>query len=192
MARPLRDIGTSVLDYLPNLAYVVVILILGFYALKAVKYLFTSIEQGTVVIGRFLPEWANPTYRLVRTLLLLFLLMVTYPYLPGSKSQFFQGFSVFLGALITFGSSSTIGNIVAGTVLTYTRAFRIGDLITIGDRTGVVIEKNVVEPDNLQIVGAGKSDRRGSGIGRERFRGLIFSVQNKAQHIKCVGGITMS
>ena len=96
------------------------------------------------MIKGFLPEWANPTYRLVRTLYLLFLLMVTYPYLPGSKSQFFQGFSVFLGALITFGSTSTIGNIVSGTVLTYTRAFRIGDVVTIGDTTGLVIEKNLL------------------------------------------------
>ena len=92
----------------------------------------------------FLPEWAIPTYRLVRTLFLLFLLMVTYPYLPGSKSEFFQGFSVFVGAMITFGSTATIGNIVSGTVLTYTRAFRIGDMVTIGDRTGIVIEKNLL------------------------------------------------
>jgi small-conductance mechanosensitive channel len=72
------------------------------------------------------------------------LLMVTYPYLPGSKSQFFQGFSVFVGALITFGATSTIGNIVSRTVLTYTRAFKIGDVVTIGDGTGVVLEKNLL------------------------------------------------
>jgi small-conductance mechanosensitive channel len=46
--------------------------------------------------------------------------------------------------LITFGSTSTIANIVSGTVLTYTRAFRIGDMVTIGDQTGVVIEKNLL------------------------------------------------
>jgi len=144
LATPARDIGLAVLAYLPNLGYLTIILIAGIYALKATKYLFTSIEKGTLTIGGFLPEWAIPTYRLVRTLLLLFLLMVTYPYLPGAKSQFLQGFSVFVGALITFGSTSTIGNIISGTVLTYTRAFRIGDVVTIGDSTGVVIEKNLL------------------------------------------------
>jgi small-conductance mechanosensitive channel len=141
---PAQDIGNAVLAYLPNLAYLILILIIGFYSLKALRYFFTALDNGSLVIKGFLPEWANPTYRIVRTLFLLFLLMVTYPYLPGSKSQFFQGFSVFIGALVTFGSTATIGNIVSGTVLTYTRAFRLGDMVTIGDKTGVVIEKNLL------------------------------------------------
>lgn len=144
LGKPAREVGMAVLDYLPNLGYVVVILGFGLYCLKGVKYLFTSLENGTLVIRGFLPEWADPTYRLIRTLFLLFLLMVIYPYLPGSKSQFFQGFSVFVGALITFGSTATIGNIVSGTVLTYTRAFRTGDMVTIGENTGIVIEKNLL------------------------------------------------
>jgi small-conductance mechanosensitive channel len=144
LEKPAKDLGIAVLQYLPNLGYLIVILVVGFYSLKAIRYLFTSVETGSLQIKGFLPEWANPTYRLIRTLFLLFLLMVAFPYLPGSKSQFFQGFSVFLGALITFGSTATIGNIVSGTVLTYTRAFRIGDMVTIGDKTGVVIEKNLL------------------------------------------------
>jgi small-conductance mechanosensitive channel len=153
---PAQDIGRAVLGYLPNLAYVIVISILGYYSLKAIKYLFTSLDNGSLVIRDFPAEWANPTYRLVRTLFLLFLLMVTFPYLPGAKSQFFQGFSVFVGALITFGSTATIGNIVSGTVLTYTRAFKLGDMVTIGDRTGVVVAKNLlvtrlVTPKNEEI-----------------------------------------
>ncbi len=141
---PARDIGSAILGYLPNLGYVFVIFLLGSYALKGIRYFFNSIENGAIVVTGFLPEWSIPTYRLVRTLFLLFLLMVSYPYLPGSKSQFFQGFSVFVGALITFGSTATIGNIVSGTVLTYTRAFKIGDMVTIGDKTGVVIEKTLL------------------------------------------------
>lgn len=141
---PARDIGAAILGYLPNLGYVLIILFTGFYTLKAIRYFFDSIENRAIIVNGFLPEWANPTYRLVRTLFLLFLLMVSYPYLPGSRSQFFQGFSVFVGALITFGSTAMIGNIVSGTVLTYTRAFKIGDMVTIGDQTGIVIEKTLL------------------------------------------------
>jgi small-conductance mechanosensitive channel len=144
LATPARDVGLAAIGYLPNLGYLVVILGSGLYFLRGVKYFFKSLESGTMVIKGFLPEWADPTYRLARTLFLLFLLMVCFPYLPGSNSQFFQGFSVFVGALITFGSTATIGNIVSGTVLTYTRAFRIGDVVTIGENTGVVIEKNLL------------------------------------------------
>jgi len=156
LATPAREIGTAVLDYLPNLGYLLIILVFGWYWLRLTKYVFTSLENGSLVIGGFPKEWAIPTYRLVRTLFLLFLVMVTYPYLPGSKSQFFQGFSVFLGALITFGSSATIGNMVSGTMLTYTRAFRIGDMVTIGDRTGVVFEKSLLvtrllTPENEEV-----------------------------------------
>jgi small-conductance mechanosensitive channel len=144
LVTPARDVGSAVVGYLPNLGYLAIILIAGAYFLKGIRYFFTALESGSFIVKGFLPEWADPTYRLVRTVYLLFLLMVSYPYLPGSKSQFFQGFSVFLGALITFGSTATIGNIVSGTVLTYTRAFKTGDLVSIGDKTGVVIEKNLL------------------------------------------------
>ena len=94
-------------------------------------------------MGGFLPEWAIPTYRLCRTIFLLFLLMVSYPYLPGADSRFFQGFSVFVGALVTFGSAGVISNLVAGIVLTYTKSFRIGDVVRIGGTIGVMIEKSI-------------------------------------------------
>lgn len=153
---PARQVGNAVVEYLPNLGYVIVILLLGWFSLRGIRYFFTSLDNGSLVIGRFPQEWAIPTYRLVRTLLVLFVTMVIYPYLPGSKSQFFQGFSVFLGALITFGSTSTIGNIVSGTMLTYTRAFRIGDMVTIDKTTGIVTEKSLLvtrllTPENEEV-----------------------------------------
>ena len=39
---------------------------------------------------KFPAEWADPTYKLSRTILFLFVLMVSFPYLPGSNSAFFQ------------------------------------------------------------------------------------------------------
>ncbi len=141
---PARSILAAVLAYLPDLGYLVLILLLGRYCLRAIRYLFDSLDKGTLQVVGFHSEWAWPSYRLARTLFLLFLLMVSYPYLPGSKSQFFQGFSVFVGALITLGSSGAIGNVVAGSLLTYTRAFRLGDMVKIGDFTGIVIEKSLL------------------------------------------------
>lgn len=85
-----------------------------------------------------------PTYRIVRVLIVAFTIVVAFPYLPGSKSPAFQGISIFFGLLLSLGSSSAIANVVAGTVLTYTRAFQLGDRVKIGDTTGDIIEKTLL------------------------------------------------
>jgi len=144
LANPARTIGLAIAQYLPNLGYLTVIGGLGWLALRLLRHTFDALGSGNLVIRGFLREWAEPTYKLSRTLLLLFLLMVSFPYLPGAGAQFFQGFTVFVGALLTLGSAGAIGNIVAGTVLTYTRAFRVGDRVRLGETYGVVIEKTLL------------------------------------------------
>ena len=144
VADPVREIGLAILHYLPKLGYLTVIGVLGWLALRLLRYVSRALGSGSLTIRGFHAEWSEPTYKLSRTLLLLFLLMVSFPYLPGSGSQFFQGFSVFVGALLTLGSAGAIGNIVAGTVLTYTRAFHPGDMVRLGETYGVVIEKNLL------------------------------------------------
>ena len=86
----------------------------------------------------------QPTYKIVRFMVLAFVLVVIWPFLPGTGSEAGKGVSLFLGALFTLGSSSAVANMVAGTVLTYTRAFRIGDRIQLGDTVGDVIEKTLL------------------------------------------------
>ena len=70
--------------------------------------------------------------------------VLIFPYLPGSDSQVFKGVSVFLGVLFTFGSSGSLSNVIAGLVLTYMRAFKIGDRVKIADITGDIIEKSLL------------------------------------------------
>ena len=80
----------------------------------------------------------------MRFLILAFVAVVIFPYLPGSESPAFRGISIFLGVLFSLGSTSAVANIVAGTILTYTRAFRVGDRIQIADTTGDVVEKTLL------------------------------------------------
>ena len=49
--------------------------------------------------------------------------------------------SVFVGLIISLGSSTVIGNIIAGLVITYMRPFKLGDRIQLNETTGNVIEK---------------------------------------------------
>ena len=141
---PLQDAAQAVENYVPNLGYLFVILLLAWIILKGLKYLFVSIQNGNMVFEKFPAEWADPTYKLCRTILFLFVLMVSFPYLPGAHSAFFRGFSVFVGALVTFGSSGVIGNLLAGILLTYIRAFKVGDVVRVEGVYGTVIEKTLL------------------------------------------------
>ncbi len=141
---PLQDTARAVENYFPNLGYLFVILVLVWVLLKGLRFLFTSIQNGTIVFDNFPAEWAEPTFKLCRTVLFLFALMVSFPYLPGAHSAFFRGFSVFVGALVTFGSSGAIGNLLAGIQLTYARAFKVGDIVQIEGVYGKVTEKTLL------------------------------------------------
>ena len=66
---------------------------------------------------------------------------MVYPYLPGAHSGVFQGISVFLGLIVSLGSTTVIANIMAGIIITYMRPFKIGDRIKLNDTLGNVIEK---------------------------------------------------
>ena len=144
LAPPLRDAAQAVENYVPNLGYLFVILVFAWVILKGLRYLFKSIQKADIVFEKFPAEWADPTYKLCRTILFLFILMVSFPYLPGSNSAFFRGFSVFIGALVTFGSSGLIGNLLAGILLTYARAFKVGDVVRIEGVYGTVTEKTLL------------------------------------------------
>ncbi len=141
---PIKNIFISIWNYLPNLITIVVLVIFFRYLLRLLFYFKKEIERGALRIPGFYVDWANPTFQIVRVLVLAFMVIVIFPYLPGSDSQIFKGVSVFLGVLFTFGSAGALGNVVAGLVLTYMRAYRIGDRVQIGDATGDVIEKSIL------------------------------------------------
>ena len=98
-------------------------------------------QSERLKLRRFYPDWAIPTYHIIRFLLYAFMIAMIYPYLPGSNSGVFQGISVFVGLIVSLGSSTVIGNIIAGLVITYMRPFKIGDRIKLNDTTGNVVEK---------------------------------------------------
>lgn len=141
---PFAAIGSAVGDSLPKLIFVAVIVLVMRYVIKGVGLLFGELERGSISIAGFYPEWALPTFKIVRFLLIAFTAVIVFPYLPGSESPAFKGVSIFLGVLFSLGSTSAVANVVAGVILTYTRAFRIGDRVRIGDNTGDITEKNLL------------------------------------------------
>ncbi len=141
---PLKKMVGAIISYLPNLFAIAVIALTFKYILKGIGYLANEIESENLKIPGFYSDWARPTYNIVRVLVIAFEVIVIFPYLPGSDSPVFQGVSVFLGFLFTLSSAGSLSNIIAGTVLTYMRAFQIGDLVKIGDTIGVIEEKTLL------------------------------------------------
>lgn len=141
---PFKAIITSFLGYIPELIMIFVIGIITFYIVKFVNYISEEVEHERLKIPGFYPDWAKPTFNLSKVIIIAFAFIVIFPYLPGSDSPAFQGVSVFLGLLISLGSSSAIGNIIAGLVIIYMRAFKLGDRVKIGDTTGDVVEKTML------------------------------------------------
>ncbi len=138
---PFKGMLMAFWHYIPNLIRIFVIIFVMRYFIRFVKYIFSEINIGNLKISGFHADWAMPTYNIVRFLLYAFIVVLIFPYLPGSDSTIFRGVSVFIGVLFSFGSSSAISNMVAGLVITYMRPFKTGDRISIGDVTGDVLEK---------------------------------------------------
>jgi len=141
---PLKLVVYTFLNFLPNLFFIIVIVFVFNYLIKAVKFFFMEIDKGTLEFPGFHRDWAVPTYKIVRFMIIALEVVVIFPYLPGSNSPAFQGVSVFLGILFSFGSGSAISNMVAGIVLTYMRPFKIGDRVKIADTMGDIMEKTLL------------------------------------------------
>jgi small-conductance mechanosensitive channel len=141
---PLKSIALGIIGYIPNLITIIIILLIMRYVLHTLRYFAIGLERGKLTLSGFYPEWAQPTFNILRVLVYAFTIAVVYPYLPGSDSAIFQGVSVFVGIIFSLGSSSAVGNLVAGLVITYMRPFKIGDRIKLNNITGFVVEKSPI------------------------------------------------
>jgi small-conductance mechanosensitive channel len=139
----IRTIGEAIWDQIPALAFLVVLFLITRYILKSVHFFFNQVSEGKVTLAGLDAEVAPITYKIIRLLIIAFALVVAYPYIPGSHSPAFKGISIFLGVLFSLGSTSAIANLIAGVSLTYTRSFRVGDVIKVGDSIGVVLERRL-------------------------------------------------
>ncbi len=141
---PFTDIVGAVFDFLPNLFKIVVIIVCFHYLVRGIRFLMNEIGSGNLKVNGFYADWAEPTYLIMRVLCYSFMIVMIWPLLPSSNSEIFQGISVFIGVIVSLGSSSIIGNVMAGMVMTYMRPFREGDFIRYGDTEGFVIEKTLL------------------------------------------------
>src|SRR3954469_10633612 len=129
---------------LPGLFTAALILVAARFLINLPGAWFTAVEHGRVRARWIHPETAQATRRLATTLVWLLAIVVAYPYLPGSETEAFKGVSVFLGLMVTFGSSGLVNQIMSGFMVTYSRALRVGDFVRIGDVEGTVTHLGIL------------------------------------------------
>jgi len=154
---PLQVIGSGLVAHIPSLVFLAVLFFVIRLLLRIVRMFFETVGRGAVKLSNFDPDWAAPTYKIVRVAVIAFGLIVAYPYIPGSESDAFKGVSLFIGIIFSLGSSTAISNIIAGYMMTYRRAFKLGDRVKIGDSIGEVIQMRLQvthlrSPKNEEIV----------------------------------------
>jgi len=141
---PLVRIGEAVLNYIPKLIFLIFLIVAVRYLVKALKRFFNSVESGKIHLSDFDPEWASPTFRIIRLVVIALGVVLAYPYIPGSDSAAFKGVSIFLGVIFSLGSTSVIANIMAGYSMIYRRAFKVGDRVRINESVGDVTEMRLL------------------------------------------------
>jgi small-conductance mechanosensitive channel len=152
----LGGMWSAFVDYLPDFFTAVVIIAFAYMIVRLFRLVFEGVKRQRIKVPGFYPEWSSTSFSLLRLLIIAMTVVVVFPYLPGSDSPAFQGVSIFVGVLLSLGSTTAVANLVAGIVITYTRAFRIGDYVHISDTEGKIIERTafvtrIKTPKNLVV-----------------------------------------
>lgn len=144
ISSPVKYIFYGFINFIPNIFFILIIAYVARFVVRVGGDIASDVELGKFKISNFHKDWARPTGKIFSILVYAISLVMIFPYLPGSGSSAFQGVSIFIGAIISFGSSSAIANIIAGVVITYMRPFQIGDRVKIDNIVGDVIDKTIL------------------------------------------------
>jgi small-conductance mechanosensitive channel len=137
-------IVNGLINFLPHLFFILVIIFFTRYIIRVIEDISEDIEVDKFVLKGFPKDWAAPTRKLVSVIIWALAIVMIFPHIPGSSSPAFKGVSIFIGVLFSLGSTSAVANIVAGIVITYMRAYQIGDRVQIGETTGDVVDKTLL------------------------------------------------
>lgn len=140
----LQEFALAIVDAIPGLVAVILIFFITRLLIRFIKTFFTGIETGRISLPWVHAETAQTTRRMVVFVIWLFALVLAYPYLPGSDSAAFKGLSVFVGLMLSIGSSGVVNQAMSGLILIYSRALKTGDYVRIGDVEGIVLSQGIL------------------------------------------------
>ncbi len=131
------------------IATIVIIIIL------ILQSILVRITKRSVKKAHLPPEAANGLVLAIRMIAIfgIFTILTSY---AGFTTEALA-LSGFIGAAIGFGSTQTVGNLIAGMYVMLTRPFRIGDYVRIGGEEGIVREislnyTRLLAPDGTRVL----------------------------------------
>lgn len=133
-------IAGGIIEAIPGLFIVAVIYYLTRALSRVMSASFTAVEEGRLTIPGLDADTAQPTRKLANVALWLLAVVVAYPYLPGSGTDAFKGLSVFVGLVVSLGSSGVVNQAMSGFMLMYSKALRVGDWVQVGEVEGEVLQ----------------------------------------------------
>jgi len=148
---PIITVLLGFLNYIPNLLTLLVIAVLTKFILKGCRLFFENLEAGTIRLRDFEHHWIWPTFNILRVIIIMIAVVISFPYLPGSDSAAFQGLTILVGVMVSLGSNSVISNMLSGLFLIYRRSMNIGDRIKVGEHVGDVVQIKLMETDIKSI-----------------------------------------
>ena len=147
----LGRMGMDLIQALPGLLVVAVIVIVTRALIRLTGAFLDQVEHGRTEVRWAHAETAAATRRMLTFVLWILAIVMAYPYLPGTSSDAFKGVSVFIGLVISLGSSGLVNQIMSGLSLTYSRALRVGDAVRVGDHEGIVTSMGLF---SVKLLGA--------------------------------------
>ncbi len=133
-------VGNGIIRAIPGIFIVTVIYVLTRTLSRLLSAVFTAIEEERLHIPGLHADTAQPTRKLAIVALWLLAVVVAYPYLPGAGTDAFKGLSVFVGLVLSLGSTGVVNQAMSGFMLMYSRALRVGDWVQVGGVEGEVLQ----------------------------------------------------
>ena len=135
-----QHLGRSGVDALPGLFAVIVIFFLARWIVRLGRLFFEHVVAGRIRVSWLEPETAQATERIFTGVAWILAIVVAYPYIPGSGTDAFKGISVFVGLMISLGSTGIINQVMSGLFVVYSKALRPGEWVLVNDVEGEVLE----------------------------------------------------
>lgn len=146
-------VGHGIISALPGFFTILVIFVITRFVIRLLHAIFAAVEMERLQIPGIHPETANPTRRILCAAVWLLAVVVAYPYFPGSSTDAFKGVSVFIGLVISLGSTGIVNQLMSGFMLMYSRALRVGDFVHVGETEGTVLELGMLSTKVRTLAG---------------------------------------
>jgi small-conductance mechanosensitive channel len=134
----LVELLLAMVGALPGLAFAIVIFLIARGIVRVTAIFFDQVERSDRKLAWIDADTVKPTRRIFSFVIWVFALALAYPYLPGAQTEAFKGLSVLVGLMVSLGATSVIGQAFNGFILMFSRAYRAGDYVRIGENEGTV------------------------------------------------------